>query len=101
MLERLRELEQREQERTKRYHGLAAAWHIWRVDYEIAFLLLLVAVGSSLLMLGANLGGRFATDDAYVTLSVARNIARSGRCTFDGTGTTTCGPASPPQVLLV
>lgn len=97
MLDRIRQLER---DGDARYKGLAAAWHVVRLDYGIAFLLFALATLLSLVYLLANLGGRFVLDDSYVTLTMARNLLHFGRLTFDGQAARYAG-TSPLHVALV
>jgi hypothetical protein len=96
----LTRMRQEEKERSEQYHGLAAAWHVWRPDYGVAFVLFFLAVILSLVFLRANTAGGFASDDGYVTQKLAQNLLRYHRFTFDG-GPDRVVAGSPLQVILI
>jgi hypothetical protein len=75
----LQQIREREQSGVARYRGLAAAWHVVRLDYGAVFIVFFLAVLLSVIYVSANPGGRFPSDDSYVTLAAARSfVLRTG-----------------------
>lgn len=74
-----------------------------RLFLSILFLLLAVAAGLLYaLPMGSTVGEiGFATDEAYIPLTFARNLIEHGAWSFHGTDMVVSGTAAPLQVLLL